>query len=189
MRKQKLIAWSTLVLVLWSSSPAGACGDKLLVLGQGARFQVERSDLPAAILLFMNPDVPGSETWGDTQLQAIMKQAGHRLKSVRSRNDLTTALKSETYDIVLADFRDAPGLEELVQTAPSRPVLLPWIYEGTRPNKAAMDKDKSAAKQRYQFILEAPGRVKKVLSIVERTMESKPMLQARLRASAKAKPV
>jgi hypothetical protein len=181
MRSRNFAVGLILFVLLLSSGAARACGDKLLILGRGVRFQVDTTDYPAAILLYMNPDAPGSQTWGDTQLQSVMKRAGHHLRSVRSREDLTESLKNGRYDIVLADISDAPGLEELLQAAPSQPVLLPWVYKGT---KAA----ESAARQRYQFFLKAPGSVRNFLSVIDRTMESKPKL-VRLRASARSKPI
>ena len=181
MRIRNLVCGLTLLTSVLSSWPAGACGDKLLILGRGVRFQVDKSDFPAAILLFMNPEYPGSSTWGDSQLQAIMKNAGHRLKSVRSREELAAELKAKFYDIVLADLADAPRVEELVQAAPSHPVLLPWVYQGTNASQAA-------AKKQYQFYLKAPGSVAKFLSVIDRTMEQKSKL-VRLRSNSRARQI
>lgn len=179
MGKGKLIAGLALMVLLLSAWPAGACGDKLLILGRGVRFQVDTANYPSAIVLFANPNHPSSARFEDTQLRSIMKQAGHRLSSVKSRDELATALKNGRYDLVLADFSDAPSLEDMVQAAPSKPVLLPWVEQGKKT-------DEPKAKARYGVVLKAPASVAHFLSTVDRTMEMKPKL-VRLRTNASTK--
>jgi DNA-binding NtrC family response regulator len=136
------------------------------VLGNGVRFKVVNADFPARILLFVNPDYAGSATFSDTQLQSIVTKAGHRLDTAKSREELATKLKTRIYDLVLADFSDASSLEELVQAAPSQPLLLPWVYQPTQA-------EKSRAEKQYQLVLKAPVKVSNFLSTIDRTMERK----------------
>src|SRR5207253_40820 len=110
---------------------------------------------------------------GDAQLQAITRQAGHRLRTVRSKEELAAALKTGRYDIVIVDFADAPGLEEMVQAAPSQPVLLPWVYQETKTDFGAVRERYQAALKHYQSALKAPLRVGNFLSTLDRTMELK----------------
>src|SRR5438093_3300876 len=114
-RSRNILAVMVLLLSAW---PAAGCGDKLLVLGRGVRFQVDTADYPASILYYINPNAPGSDKIEFTQFQAIMRQAGHRFRSVRGRDELVAALKTGRFDIVLADFADAPRVEELIQASP-----------------------------------------------------------------------
>ena len=176
---RKLVSLLTVGVLLLSAWPAGACGDKLLVLGRGVRFQVSSAEFPASILLYMNPDNPGTAAMSDIQLQSIMTQAGHKLHSVKNREEMAAALKTRRYDLVLADFADAPQLETMVQSALSQPLLLPWIYQATKAQKAK-------AESRYQLVLKAPASVGQFLSVVDRTMEIKSKL-ARLRTTANPK--
>jgi hypothetical protein len=181
MRRFVFIVGLTFLVVLASGLPGDACGDKLLVLGQGVRFQVDTADYPSSLLLYINPNMPGADKVGDTQLQNITRQAGHRLRTVRSREELAGALKTGRYDIVIVDFADAAGLEELVQTSPSQPVLLPWVYQESKADFSAVRARYQAALKRYQFALKAPLKVGSFLSTIDRTMELKTK-QARAKA-------
>ena len=77
MRRFVFIAGLTFLVVLASGLRGDACGDKLLVLGRGVRFQVDTADYPSSLLLYINPNMPGADKVGDTQLQNITRQAGH----------------------------------------------------------------------------------------------------------------
>ena len=105
-----ILVLATVVLLL-SGSPVNACGDRLLILGRGVRFQVDAAEYPASILHFMNPARPESGL-GDSKLESILRQAGHRLHSVTSAKEFAEALRTGRYDLVLIDFADAPGLDE-----------------------------------------------------------------------------
>ena len=183
MRRFTFIVGLAILVILASGLRGDACGDKLLVLGQGVRFKVDTADYPASLLLYINPNLPGADKIGDTQLQAITRQAGHRLRTVRSKEELAGALKVGRYDIVIVDLADAPGLEEMVQASPSQPVLLPWVYQETKADFAAVRERYQSAMKRYQSALKAPLRVGNFLSTLDRTMELKTK-QARAKAKA-----
>jgi DNA-binding NtrC family response regulator len=184
---QRLVIVLGVTVLLLSAWPAGACGDKLLVLGRGAHFQVETADYPASILFYVNPNGPGSEKVEFTRLQSIMRQAGHRFRPVKGREELAIALKTTRFDIILADFDDAPRLEEMIQASPSQPILLPWVYQETKEDAQQARLTLAAARERYQFALKAPLRGDKLLSTIDRTMEMKSkQTKAQARARAKA---
>jgi DNA-binding NtrC family response regulator len=183
---RRLLIVLSVVVPLLSTSLASACGDKLLVLGRGARFQAVTADYPASILFYVNPDAPGSEKVEFTQLQGIMRQAGHRFRSVRGREELAVALKTARFDIVLADFDDASRLEKAIQASPSQPLLLPWVYQETKADAQRAKFSLKQAKERYRFALSAPFKVGNFLSTIDRTMEMKSQ-QAKGQAKARAK--
>jgi hypothetical protein len=154
------------VVLLLTGIPADACGDKLLVLGVGPRFQIEAAEHPASILLYVNPNTPGSKEVGDSQLQAFLRQAGHRLQSVTGAKELAEGLRTGRYDIVLSAFADASALEEMVAATASRPFLLPFVYKGTKA-------EASAAERRYRCVLKAPARSGHWLATLDKAMELK----------------
>jgi hypothetical protein len=161
---------------------ASACGDKLLVLGR-ARFQMQPAEYPASILFYVNPDAPGSEKIEFTHLQGILRQAGHRFRSVRGREELAVALATARFDIVLADFADAPRLEKAIAASPSQPLLLPWVYRETKADTERAKLSLRQAKEQYKFALNAPFKVGNFLSTIDRTMDMK-LQQAEARAKA-----
>ena len=59
-------------IVLLNIAVAEACGDKALRIGRGVRFQ--RTAHPAAVLIY----IPSNATRA-TQLQSVLKKAGHKL--------------------------------------------------------------------------------------------------------------
>ncbi len=143
---------------------ASACGDKLLALGRGVRFQTDTP--PASILLYMHAGSPGSAMLSDLKFQSSLRDAGHKLHAVGNREELEEALKTGRYDIVLTDLADATALEQPAQSAPSKPVLLPVIYNGTKAQAAA-------AERHYGCLLKAPGRTGHYLAAVDKAMELK----------------
>jgi hypothetical protein len=180
MRRTGIILTLALTVLSLNSWPASACGDKLLILGQGARFNVAIADKPAWILLYSKPREQG-EVFKDVELRSLLERFGHRLRSVRSREELTSALQTQSYDLVLADLVDAPSLEALVQSAPSRPILLPWVY---KPTKA----EKVRAENQYQLVLNAPVPPLKLISLIDQSMEARERLN-RKRANGGVKAV
>lgn len=168
MRERTAIPALTILFLLMSAWPAGACGDKLLILGRGVRYEVSPADYPARILLYVNPALLGSEPYKEVQLQSVVDKANHSLKSVKSREDLAAELKTPRYDIVLVSFADAAVVEEMVRTSPSRPIVLPWVDKKNRV-------EKSRAEKQYHFFL-TPGSVQHFLSTVDRAMERREKL-------------
>ena len=134
----------------------------------------------------MNPNAPGSEKVEFTKLQSIMRQAGHRFRSVRGREELAVALKTARFDIVLADFDDASRLEKTIQASASQPLLLPWVYQETKADAQRAKLSLKQAKEQYRFALSAPFKVGNFLSTIDRTMEMKSQ-QAKGQSKARAK--
>ena len=147
-----------------------ACGDKLLVLGRGVRFQSETAEYPASILHYMTSRVFDPATLTDSNLQSLLGRAGHKLRSVRTATELEEALRSGRYDIVVINVEDAPAFEEMIKSSPSKPLLLPFVYNGTKA-------DVAAAKRRYGAVLKAPAREAHWLETLDDAMELREKLQ------------
>ena len=156
----------SLVLSL-GERPVSACGDKLLVLGRGVRFQSDIPVQPASILLYLHKGSPSFAVLNDPRLQSILREAGHKLQGAGSVQELEDALKAGKYDIVLADLSDASSLQQMVASAPSKPVLLPFVFKGAKTAKA----EAASAEKQYQCVLTAPNRVGHYLATVDKAME------------------
>jgi hypothetical protein len=162
-----LICGVVLLALFVDGSSVRACGDKLLVLGRGVRFESDIPIQPASILLFLHKGSPSFVVLNDPRLQSILREAGHKLQSAGTLQELEEALKAGKYDIVMADFSDASSLESVVGSAPSKPVLVPFIFKGTKTAKA----DAALAEKRYRCVLSAPNRVGHYLATVDKAME------------------
>lgn len=167
MRKAIAIAGFVVVVLSLAATAALGCGDKMLVLGSGVRFQHAYAAVhPASILLYMRQNSAVPAAVRDAQLQPALRQAGHKVYTVEDRAQLDQALKSGNYDLVLADLSDAETLEQAAQAAPSRPVVLPVVYKPTKAEEAAAGKN-------HQCVVKAPNKAGHYLAVIDEAMELK----------------
>ncbi len=166
MRKAILVSGCVSAALLLGGMAAWTCGDKLLVLGRGVRFQGDTRSQSVSILLYLHAGSPASAEVGDRKFQSALRDAGHKLQVVGNREELDQTLKTGKYDILLADFADAASLEPLAQAAPSNPVVLPVVSNATKAEAAAAEK-------RYGCVLKMPGRTGHYLAMIDKAMELK----------------
>ena len=166
MRRLLLLFVSLTAIVLLAATLAYACGDKLLVLNRGLRFQDLSSSRPASILLYTNPGSHTSAAINDGQLQSVLQKAGHKVQLIGERSRLDDALKTGRYDLVLVDLADAPGVEDELRVAPSAPVVVPVVYEETKA-------ETEAVKKHYHCLLRAPEKKGSYLNAIDRALEEK----------------
>ena len=69
-----------------------ACGDKLIVMGRGLRPSIGRTGPPASILVYADPKGSMPSALGKGNLRKDLERAGHRLRSVGTREELNAAL-------------------------------------------------------------------------------------------------
>ena len=136
-----------------------ACGDKLVVVGRGLRPKGYRGAKPASILLYADPkgSLPAALDQGN--LRRDLEKAGHRLRSVGTREELDSALSTGTYDLVFADFKTAPSLEREASAAASKPTVLPTLFNPT-------DAEWAAASHEYPCVIKSPSQQKDYLAVV-----------------------
>jgi hypothetical protein len=92
--------------------------------------------------------------------------AGHKPRAVTSAAELTTELGSGKYDLVLADYADAPSLEKEVQAAKARPALIPVAYNPSADQRAAAEKQ-------YSCLITPAKKNYDLLSVVDQAMVSR----------------
>lgn len=152
-----------LAAMLLSGGAAIACGDKLLLIGHGVRFQRAYSQHQANLVIYSN-GTPGSALLRSPKLQATLKQAGHKLQIVESASQLGDALKSGRVDVVLADFSDIGGIARQLVSARSNPTVLPILV---KPSKSEL----LAAQREYKFTLKAPADEVQFLMAIDEAMK------------------
>ena len=163
MRKTAFLAGvAGVCLLCWAD--AQACGDKFLVVGRGVKYSRAHAVHPASILIYMNPASRLPAAAKDVQLESNLKQAGYKVQSVENTAGLQSALKSAKYDLVLADIADSPSLEKDVASEPSKPIVVPVLYQPTSAELAA-------AKKEYGCAMKAPG--KDYLATIDEIMARK----------------
>ena len=160
-----LLLWGlTLVAVAMAfGTDVLACGDKLVVVGRGLRPKGYRGATPASILLYADPkgSLPAALDQGN--LRRDLEKAGHRLRSVGTREELDSALTTGTYDLVFADFKTAPSLEREANAAASKPTVLPTLFNPT-------DAEWAAASHEYHCVIKSPSQQKDYLAVVNEAL-------------------
>jgi hypothetical protein len=165
MRRLLLLFVSVTAIVLLAATLVYACGDKLLVLNRGLRFQ-DLSSRPASILLYTHPGSRTSAAVNDSQLQSALQKAGHKVQLIGERGRLDDALKTGRYDLVLVDLADAPGVEDELRATPSAPVVVPVVYEETKA-------EAEAVRKHYRCLLKTPDKKGSYLNAIDRALEEK----------------
>jgi len=123
------VAAATSVL---SASASQACGDKLVPLGGGIRFeQIHVSRHPGKIILFLNPASKLAAANDEFRLGAALEKAGHAVRSVASRHELEIALQASNPDLVLMDWSDVLQLQAELPSEAGLPLILPILYRPT----------------------------------------------------------
>jgi hypothetical protein len=176
MRRLFLIGSCVTAMALLAATLVYACGDKLLVLNRGLRYQDLASSRPASILLYSHSDAPAPNAVNDGQLKAALLKAGHKLQIVGERSQLDDAAKGGHFDLVLVNLADAPEVEAEMRTIPAAPVVVPVVYEGSKA-------EANAVKAHYRCLLKAPDKDRNYLSAIDRALDEK---AKRDRAAARA---
>lgn len=151
--------------VLMSIALVDACGDKLLRVGRGVRFQ--RSVHPASILIYVSSETAVGAT---SRVQSFLKRAGHKPSVVQGINGFGGALNSGRYDIILTDLSDAPGLRKEIETSPSKPTIVPIAINATKAERAA-------AKKEYKCLVKDSNDGDEYLDAIEAAMRSRTRTQ------------
>jgi hypothetical protein len=95
-----LVATTTCV----SAPSIQACGDKLVPLGGGVRFeQIHVSRYPGKIVLFLNPTSKLRTANDEFGLSAALQRAGHAVSTVEDVQQLEAALQTGNPDLVLSN--------------------------------------------------------------------------------------
>ncbi|HEU5248982.1 MAG TPA: hypothetical protein VFW15_03275 [Thermoanaerobaculia bacterium] len=155
--RKSLVALGALAGILLASDSLDACGDKLVLLGRGIRFQrMIATKHPATILVYLNPGSGISAADREFQLRSLLKLAGHKPRSVATATELTKEIGSGTYDLILADYSDVAELEKQIPSAKPKPGLIPVMYNPSADQRAAAQKKYSClvtpAKKNYDLL-------------------------------------
>ena len=161
MRKAMLAAGLS-AAALATGGDALACGDKLVVVGRGRPRRVKGVQ-QAAILVFADPAGTLPAALDEGNLRKDLERAGHRIRSVSTRQELTSALGTGSYDLVMTDYKSAASIEADAKTAASHPTVLPTLY---KPSAA----DLAAAERQYRCVMKAPSQQNDYLAVVNEAL-------------------
>src|ERR1041384_3178784 len=132
MNKLTLLIIFAFLALTATSTLSEACGDKFLVIGRGIRYErIHAADHPGSILLYATGNSDDAKAGAD--LEKALRKAGHKIQTVNNTATLDATLKSGKFDLVLMNLADASLLEQQVVDSPSKPAVVPIIYNRTGP--------------------------------------------------------
>jgi hypothetical protein len=175
MRLSPVLVGITVTALIQTSVPLHACGDKLMMLGRGIRFQSKHTPRAATVLLYLPESVTG-QALTDPKLESALREAGHAVHAVTSTAELEAALRSGSFDVVLANVTHASELEKAKTIAEQNAVILPAIYlvvpsHSMTKQQSKVERDK--ASKDFAVIVEVPGRPGQYCHAVDQAMELK----------------
>lgn len=176
MRYLLVLVIAGVTLLTQTAEPLHACGDKLMMLGRGIRFQSKHTPRAASVLLYVPASATG-QPLTDPKLESALREAGHAVRAVTTPADLDGALRSGNYDVVLANVTDAAELERAQSVTARNAVVLPAVYlvtPGSQPIAKQRSKaDREQASKDFNVVVEVPGRPGHYCHAVDRAMELK----------------
>jgi len=160
----KLVAGLLVVGFLTASAEgAGACGDKFLRVGRGARYQRGYAAIrPACILIYANPRSPLASSL--RELEPALKRAGHQPRVVETPGAVGPALSTGQYNLVLAPVEDIGVVQAEARGSAASFEVLPVLHHPSAPTRATAEQD-------YHCVAESPGRKADVLAQIDALME------------------
>jgi len=153
-------AFGLSLLFVLAATDGIACGDKLVQIGRGVRYQRLNKVHPATIVMYVGDsfDRRAAET-----LRKELLIAGHTVNLVDSRAALASALTSKKSDIVLTDVDSLPAVTEQVASWSTKPTIIPLIERATA---AAAE-----LQTRFPFVLTMTARSFDHLAVINRAMK------------------
>lgn len=175
MRRLLLLSIAIVVpLLVHESAVVYACGEKLLALGRGIRFQSRHTPRAASVLLYLPPSA-STRPLTDPNLEPALKEAGHAVHAVTTTADFESALRSNEYDVILANITDAPELERAQASITNSVVVLPAVYLVAPAQNARQQTrtDRESASKTFGVVVEVPGRPGHYCAAVDKAMALK----------------
>jgi hypothetical protein len=100
-----------------------ACGDKLVQIGRGVRYQRANAIRPATIVMFVGPHFDRDAA---NRLQSQLSVVGHRVM-IATDTDTFAAALAKHVDIVLTDVDNLALVSQRVDSMSSKPAIVPMI--------------------------------------------------------------
>jgi len=175
MRSVLVLVGIIVAALIQTAVPLHACGDKLMMLGRGIRFQSKHTPRAAAVLLYL-PESATGQALTDPKLETALREAGHAVRAVTSSAELETAMRSGTFDVVLANLTHASELETAKSVAERNAVVLPAIYlvvPSHTVTKQQSKTERDKASKDFTVIVDVPGRPGQYCHAVDQAMELK----------------
>jgi len=146
---------------------ADACGDKLLALGRGVRFQrAYKAPHPANILVLWRVDPQHPNAGKDAQFRDLLTSVGHKVTMAYNPEETRKALDTQEFDVLLFELQDEIYVDSSLAAITKRPSALPIVYQ---PSKALM----TSTHQKYRWVIKAPAQPGQLLAAIDELMDQR----------------
>ena len=159
---------ATLLLCVSAAGPTHellACGEKFLVPSRGTRFS--RAPLPrgdASILVYASDASGLARLIARLPVAATLQKAGYRPTVVTTGQQLSTALATGRWDLIVIDVGDVPLVSDANKQAATTTAVLPVSY--------ALSGDKwKAARQQYPAAVKASDKASAFVQMIDIALE------------------
>ena len=125
-----------------------------------------------ANLLIYTAGTQGGAALNSARLQISLKRSVHNMQLVRGGPELEKALRAGGVDVVLVSIADLAGIARQLQSAPSKPIILPVLVQPSRAEFAA-------ARKEYGFALKGAADESEYLTAIDQAMKAKLRTNAR----------
>jgi hypothetical protein len=151
------------LLGIFETTSAAACGDKLVSMSRGVRFQRACAVRPGKILLCLSTTQADAGT--ARALRSLLSRVGHKVTMVGDIAGVRHELTSERYDLVLAGLTTIDAIEGDLARLDSKPTVVPVLVD-------ASDEEIAKATSRFEFALSLPSRANDQIRVVDKAMQS-----------------
>jgi hypothetical protein len=114
-------------LTFWTD--LSACGDKFMRVGRSSSGRRYAALHPSSILIYRPA---GATTKGMTDLEKLLKQAGHAPRVLQRDEGVEPVLASAHFALLIADYADVEMLKGHLAAAPSAPAILPILAKSNK---------------------------------------------------------
>lgn len=128
--KLRILSRTLLLSALLASGTAFACGEGQFNMGQGLRYQNYLAPRPATVLVYSGAEE--SPAHRDALVKGL-RDSGHKVTAVGSASEMSAALSSQHYDVLIADYADIDTASSGAQSASTgAPAVLPVVERSMR---------------------------------------------------------
>lgn len=164
MKQRALVLGLSMALLAAPVAEADACGESLMRLGQGLRYQVYQAKHPATVLVYVGPNAPVIQADALETFVASLRRAGHRVTVADGDTALTPALQQQSFDVVLTAAGDADAVSARAGDTGGHPVVVPVVGQRS---------DAGSLRTRYAHVLHTGDSFGRYLRVLNQVMASR----------------
>ena len=142
--------------------PALACGDKIVDVSQGVKFQRAMGMTTATILIYVDAERLERPV---KRLRASLSRVGHEVALVTDWQMAIEALRTGEFDLLIAEMEALGRAQSELGAASTPRHLIPFVLDGSAA-------ELGLAKEVYSHALALPGRDSEQILTVQASLDS-----------------